>query len=781
MLQGMLKVVLKFVIGFCLTVVLVKAQGEFYTFDFGGDESGRVIPLNSGNIAVMGYSSQGSNEDLLFAEFDASYSYIGGLSYGVASNDERLYDMLEMDNGDLILTGRRLLGSPLLMSKVGSTINAFGFNSGTFQDRMKWMKKTKGNTLIQLGEYQGLIGLLNTVTLIKYDANLNPIWNNYYDHSQTMNNEGERYIYDIHERDDSSIVGLGAYSWASNGTKFQNVRARLFEIDSLGVMQKVIALDTLGLFTRPMAFCPTDSGGYLVAGYTKTGPALNYQASFSASEDMFIYKLDSQLNVVWAKQGLITGNDRILKIISIGNDEYLMAGNVNSVGSFTGQNAFLSKINGDGKVIWAKSYGGNGDDEVDNLMIENGTVFLSGSTNSFSSPTTKDVFLVKTDTSGIVNDTCYDDIASFFVFQDRIKTSSQLPVYPTVSCPLFNNLNIVAGSLTGTSQEQCPLCVTSFSGQGIDVCLNDSTYFSSSQAPWLDSIHWSFGDGQYLVGNTNPSHLYSSSGIYSVNVYASNDSLNCEDSATFDVQVFALPEPDAGEDTCVCMGENLTIGKSLESSWTYFWNPTGSTLAQPEVQPSQTTTYIVNVLDQNGCTGVDSLEVCVYLLPDIQAASDTTIMFGGQADLIVSGGLNYNWSSEDNIDCPDCPQISVSPDSSTVYYVRGLDLNGCEGFDTVMVSVEFEDAILIPNLFSPNSDGNNDILYVRTFGRIKDLHFRLYNRWGKLVFESKDPDFGWDGYYNGEIQAVDAYVYHLIANTEDGEVIEQKGDVTLMR
>ena len=84
-------------------------------------------------------------------------------------------------------------------------------------------------------------------------------------------------------------------------------------------------------------------------------------------------------------------------------------------------------------------------------------------------------------------------------------------------------------------------------------------------------------------------------------------------------------------------------------------------------------------------------------------------------------------------------------------------------------------------MFSPNSDSNNDILYVRTFGRIKDLHFRLYNRWGKLVFESKDPDFGWDGYYNGEIQAVDAYVYHLIANTEDGEVIEQKGDVTLMR
>ena len=63
----------------------------------------------------------------------------------------------------------------------------------------------------------------------------------------------------------------------------------------------------------------------------------------------------------------------------------------------------------------------------------------------------------------------------------------------------------------------------------------------------------------------------------------------------------------------------------------------------------------------------------------------------------------------------------------------------------------------------------------------ENVHFRLFNRWGKLVFETMDESIGWDGYFEGVLQPVDVYVYHLTASTLDGQTFIQKGDITLLR
>jgi gliding motility-associated-like protein len=99
----------------------------------------------------------------------------------------------------------------------------------------------------------------------------------------------------------------------------------------------------------------------------------------------------------------------------------------------------------------------------------------------------------------------------------------------------------------------------------------------------------------------------------------------------------------------------------------------------------------------------------------------------------------------------------------------------------MLLELKYIDTLLIPNLFTPNGDGHNDILYVRTFGEFENIHFRLYNRWGKLVFETFDENIGWDGYYNESLQPLDVYVYYLTGKTLGGESFQQKGDVTLMR
>jgi gliding motility-associated-like protein len=86
----------------------------------------------------------------------------------------------------------------------------------------------------------------------------------------------------------------------------------------------------------------------------------------------------------------------------------------------------------------------------------------------------------------------------------------------------------------------------------------------------------------------------------------------------------------------------------------------------------------------------------------------------------------------------------------------------------------------VPNAFTPGRFGQNSILKVYGFGILK-MNFRIYNRWGKQVFQSDNPGFGWDGTYQGQLQPMDVYAYTLEADFSDGRHVSKKGDITLVR
>jgi gliding motility-associated-like protein len=86
----------------------------------------------------------------------------------------------------------------------------------------------------------------------------------------------------------------------------------------------------------------------------------------------------------------------------------------------------------------------------------------------------------------------------------------------------------------------------------------------------------------------------------------------------------------------------------------------------------------------------------------------------------------------------------------------------------------------VPNAFTPGRFGTNAVVKVMGFG-ITHMDFRIYNRWGRLVFESTDPNIGWDGYYQGQIQPMDVYAYTLEADFSNGKHVTKKGDITLIR
>ena len=122
----------------------------------------------------------------------------------------------------------------------------------------------------------------------------------------------------------------------------------------------------------------------------------------------------------------------------------------------------------------------------------------------------------------------------------------------------------------------------------------------------------------------------------------------------------------------------------------------------------------------------------------------------------------------------------ATPYLTTTYYPTLVAPNGCVGRDTVLVVVNFEEIVDVPSAFSPNGDGLNDILYVKGIG-IVNIDFKIFNRYGQLVFSSTDIDEGWDGTLNGEELNQGVFVYTLDFDLINGQTGERSGNITLVK
>jgi gliding motility-associated-like protein len=201
--------------------------------------------------------------------------------------------------------------------------------------------------------------------------------------------------------------------------------------------------------------------------------------------------------------------------------------------------------------------------------------------------------------------------------------------------------------------------------------------------------------------------------------------------------------------------------------------------------PSVTTTYTLQVTDAGGCeTIADDVTVIVHPLPLANAGPDDTIAKGAVIQLTGTGGVQYFWTPIEGLSNANLFNPIASPDSSTTYVLTVTDLFGCVNTDTVNIFVYgFEKPYWLPTAFSPNGDGHNDVLYVRGT-KFLTFEFSIYNRYGELIFVSKDINKGWDGnsqFTNDEMPS-DAYVYKLNGIlVEDGSAINAKGLVNLVR
>ncbi|MFK7809261.1 MAG: PKD domain-containing protein [Saprospiraceae bacterium] len=251
-----------------------------------------------------------------------------------------------------------------------------------------------------------------------------------------------------------------------------------------------------------------------------------------------------------------------------------------------------------------------------------------------------------------------------------------------------------------------------------------------------------------------------------------------------------------GRDTTICFGDEILLevfGEADTYQWTdseYLSNLTEeSTFANPEV----TTTFVATAKLATCAEDTASFTVNVEELPDIKTAPVRHYIPGEYIELLAEPGLDnvhplsYQWSPATGLSCRNCDSPTVAPEGEIVYTVTATDsIYGCSSQRDVTVTELYAcptELFSVPNVFSPNGDGVNDMLEMHLSPTVEEIiSFQIYNRWGALVYETDDRFDGWDGTFRGRKQQEGVYIYVLQAVCPlDGEVIMVRGDITILR
>ena len=207
------------------------------------------------------------------------------------------------------------------------------------------------------------------------------------------------------------------------------------------------------------------------------------------------------------------------------------------------------------------------------------------------------------------------------------------------------------------------------------------------------------------------------------------------------------------------------------------------------IEPGLHTLYI---RDANACQ--DSI---VFQMPEattleVDLGKDIFITLGDSVQLSSKFEYTYNtiftWLPETGLSCNDCPKPIAQPNETITYSLFLKDSTACEAFDEITIWVQKNRNIFIPNAFSPDGDGHNDVFVIFADEGVSFLHsIQIYNRWGALVFEKMGelafnlPINGWDGKFQGQAAETGMYFYHIGVQLLDGAVLWYRGEVQLIR
>ena len=371
-------------------------------------------------------------------------------------------------------------------------------------------------------------------------------------------------------------------------------------------------------------------------------------------------------------------------------------------------------------------------------------------------------------------------------------------VYATdgISFQASNIFNVAPGNYTITVKDNLG-CITSFPttvGLSINlfltpladknICDGTSTQLNAVSNATIYS--WAPGAGLSSTSIPNPVASPSSTREYIVTATLGR----CTTYDTVIVNVHAAPVPDAGPDGDICYGQSYTLQGTGGNQ--YIWTPAiylnNPGAANPVSTPTVTTTYSLAVIDNIGCHSLVSDQVKILVSRPMRIYTypfDTTAHAGDQFPLLaMSEGISYTWFPATGLSNPNIanPIVTVGNiGDEMTYQVVGVTAEGCKGEGYVKIRVYKGPEIYVPTAFTPNNDGKNDKFTPYPVGIKSYNYFRVFNRWGQLIFSTTRLHDGWDGKIAGKEQPTGAYVWMIEGVTKDNKLITKKGTVTLIR
>jgi gliding motility-associated-like protein len=307
------------------------------------------------------------------------------------------------------------------------------------------------------------------------------------------------------------------------------------------------------------------------------------------------------------------------------------------------------------------------------------------------------------------------------------------------------------------------------------------------------TYQWWFGDGGTFTGATPGSHTYPGPGTYTVTlVMAHPNACKTPDTVIKVLKIegskvtgsFTMPDS-------VCMGAPFTITATATNAtsvtWTFGDGKT-STVISPVQIYTAAGVYTITFIVQNpgACNQIDSFKRTIKVLPaptadftftPMKAETNVPTTFTNQS----INAVRYYWEFGDNTNSTAINPVHQFNKTGTYRTcLTAYNSFGCPSTICKDVPAEVVPIIGLPTGFSPNGDGQNDVLYVRG-AAIQTMDLKIYNRWGQLVFHTTSKETGWDGTFNGQPQPIEAYGYVLNVSFIDGSAQLLKGNITLLR
>jgi len=327
-------------------------------------------------------------------------------------------------------------------------------------------------------------------------------------------------------------------------------------------------------------------------------------------------------------------------------------------------------------------------------------------------------------------------------------------------------------------------------GRDTTICLTDKLQLR----PVTQGLSFRWSPASTLNDPTLKNPLATPSGKTTYRVIANLG--KCQDTDTVTITTVPYPKSVAGIDTAICFGNSANLNAIAEGI-RFQWTPTTG-LSNPSslitrAAPQQTTLYTLLAYDNKGCPkpGVSTVEVKVVPRVVLFAGRDTSLVFGQPIQFSASSNVVINtWSPATGLnDSTSLSPILTLKQSDLVpgtdyliYRLKGSTTEGCKAEDDLIIRIfSTKPTIFVPNAFTPNQDGLNDNIRPILAGIRRLEFFRIFNRYGQIIFESTEPESSWDGIFKGNPQGSGAFVYQVQALDYEGKLLRQSGTFLLIR